>query len=114
MKITFFPKTKLGKWSAWLVIIGFLIIIFLNIIVGIIHSNDKCDENGICYSSSDGIFRIFNIVLSLLAMASVVIAGITSIISVFKYKDYSIILFITSLLGILGIIFVLGEFLVPH
>ena len=116
-KIYFIPKTKIGKISFWLVISGFILIIILNVISGLMQANDYCDENGVCYSNlPDGSWIIIftRIIPALLAMGCIIIAGITSFISIIKYKDYAILLFLSALLGIMGIIFVLGEFLVPH
>jgi len=113
-KIYFLPRTKLGKWSFWLVISGFLVIIILNIIAGLLQTNDYCDANGICYSEDNGGFRPVRIVFSLLAMACIVIAGIASILAIVKYQDFAVLLFLSALIGLMGIMFVLGEFLFPH
>lgn len=116
-KIYFLPRTKIGKISFWLVISGFLLIIILNVIAGLMQSNDICNENGICYSNlPDGslIIVFTRIIPGLLAMGCILIAGITSIISIVKYCDYTILLFLSALIGLLGILFVIGEFAFPH
>ena len=118
-KIYFLPRTKIGKISFWLVISGFILIIILNVISGLMQRNDICDENG-CQPAPGSldesqIFIFFTRVIpGLLAIGCIIVAGITSFISIIKYKDYAILLFLSALLGIMGIIFVLGEFLVPH
>jgi uncharacterized membrane protein YhaH (DUF805 family) len=116
----FFPKTRIGKISFWLVIFGFLMIIFLNIIAGLMQRNDICDENGICKPAPKSVeenqifILVTRVIPGLLAIGCILIAGIISIISIIKYRDYAIFLFLSSLIGILGILFVIGEFTVPH
>ena len=114
-----FPKTKMGKISFWLVIFGILVIILMNIMSTIMSRNDICDAEGCEPAPGDWelnfVFMFFTrIFISLLAMGCVVIAGITSIIAITKYRDRAILLFLSALLGIMGIMFVLGEILVPH
>jgi len=104
-----FPKTKIGKISFWSVITGFLIIVILNVIA----DATQC-SNGICHSNPNELWVSFTIVLSWLAILSVVLGGITSIIAITKHKDRAILLFVPALIGCLGLFFLLGEFLVPH
>src|SRR3989344_1856564 len=113
-KIHFLPRTKLGKISAWVVIIAF-IIIYINYWISMIgvNLNGPCNLDNSCVSSQS-IGNTIRIILSFLAMTCIFIGSITSFISILKYKDYAISLFISALIGILGIIFLLGEFLVPH
>lgn len=94
-KFYFLPKTRLGKWSAGLVLIGLLIMY---------------SQYWIAMA-----FKIsMPIPIGFLSVALILMFGITSIISILKYRDYAISLFVTSLLGIFGIILLLGEFLIPH
>ena len=118
--VYFIPKTKIGKISFLLVILGFFVIIILNIIAGLMQTNDICDAEGLCQPSpgsleeSQSFIFLTRVIPSLLAMGCIIIAGITSIIAILKYHDRAILLFLSALLGLMGIIFALGEFLVPH
>lgn len=60
------------------------------------------------------LWRPFDIVLGLLAMASILLSGIMSFISIIKYRERAILIFIPVALGILGLIFLLGELIIPH
>lgn len=113
------PKTKLGKISAWIVIVSFLVIILLNVIAGLMQSNDICNAEGCqpaleSLDASESFIFLTRVIPGLLAMGGILIAGITSIISIIKYKDYAFVLFLSALIGILGILFVIGEFAFPH
>jgi hypothetical protein len=113
-RIHFFPKTKLGKISFWVVIIAF-IGIYLNYWISMIRVdlNDPCNLDNSC-TSPEGLGRDIMIVFSLTAMGCVIIGGIASFIAILKYKDHAVSLVISAFIGLMGIIFILGEFLVPH
>jgi len=91
----FLPRTKIGKYSFWLVILG-LVLMY----------------------SQYWIAMGFNIspppLLGLLSIILMIIFGITSLISIIKDKEKAIALFISALFGILGILMILGEFIFPH
>lgn len=100
MKITFLPKTKLGKWSAALMIGFFLFFIILQILV-------------ISGQRGPG----FNPFLA----AAVVPAGICSIASfltgitaIVKKEERAIFVFLVTLFGFFILFFIIGEFLSPH
>jgi len=137
-RVYFFPKTKIGKISLWLGLSGLIVIILLNIISenfycgicpeGYKKNGDICNpecyyNNPPCLSPSVETFcnmrendswNIFNIIIGLLAIASILGSGIMSFISIIKYRERAILIFIPALLGVLGLIFVLGEIFVPH
>ena len=94
-KVYFYPKTKFGKVSFWIVLVCF-VGIYLQYWMAMATE-----------SSSPPIFGI-------LLMIGLVICGITSIVSIIKYKDRAISLFLSSLVGILGILFLIGELVFPH
>lgn len=107
-KISFLPMSKLGKFSAWIVVIAIIMIFGQYWIALATQSN--CTEK----ECTIGNLLIIQIVLSWVMLAGLCICGITSIISIIKYKDFSIILFVTALLGVFGILFLIGEFAFPH
>jgi hypothetical protein len=135
-----FPQTKLGKVSFWLGVSGLVVIILLNV-VGEMAFCSICPEgyrkdgsacNPECYYSTppclmpstepvcnmdlveSSLWRTFDIIMGLLAMACILASGITSVISIIKYHERAILIFVPAALGVIGLIFVLGEFLIPH
>lgn len=89
------PKTKLGKWSFWITILG-VALMYIPYWIAIAFNISMPPISG------------------LLSIGLMVIFGITSIISIIKNKDRAVLLFISSFFGLLGIFLILGEFLFPH
>lgn len=101
------PKTRIGKISFWTVILGISIIIIMNIISNTaLCSVERCELNQS--------WRIFTIIISLLAIISIIGGGISSIVALTKYHDKAIILFFPIVLGLFGVLFVLGEIFIQH
>lgn len=100
----FFPNTKLGKWSFWLIIIFFLLLVFSNIIVSI--------QGPIANQTffSNPLLSVPMVLAGISAISSFVIG----IISIIKKKERAISVFISSLIGLLVLWFVVGEVLVPY
>jgi len=93
-KLHFMPKSKLGKWSFWIVVYCFASL-YLNYWIAMV-------------------LEISIFLPGFFVMGLLVISGITNLISIIKYRDLAMSLFIGSLIGLLGILFVLGEFIFPH
>lgn len=139
-KIYLLPKTRIGKISLVLGLLGLITIILLNVIEeadfcsicpgGYRLNGNICNpecyySNPPCLSPSiepscnmnlveNNLWRTFKIIFGLLAMASILGSGIISLISIIKYYERSILIFIPLILGVLGLLFVFGEFLFPH
>ncbi|MFH1749555.1 MAG: hypothetical protein ABH837_01510 [bacterium] len=97
------PKTKLGKWSVWLIV---AFIIFLSIFYLMIASGQRGGE-----------FFFSNLWLTipiLIAAICGISSFFTGIISVIKDSERSVFVYLSSLLGFLVLLFVLGEFISPH
>jgi len=88
----FMPKTKIGKWSFWLAILG-LVLMYSSYWIAI------------------GFGISIPPVIGLLSIVFMLISGITSAVSIIKYKDRAISLFISLLIGLFAIFLILGEFL---
>jgi hypothetical protein len=103
MKIHFIPRTSLGKWTTWLIIVTILLFITFQVLVA---------------SGQRGADTFFsNLALSvpmLIAGISGISAFFTGIIGIIKSKDGSVLVFVSTVLGFLILLFVLGEFLVQH
>jgi hypothetical protein len=99
----FLPKRRIGKISAFMVVVTIALIFGQYFLAMLLNRED-----------SPGLFFIIRIICAWIMLLGLCISGITSIISIAKYKDYAVTLFVTSLLGILGIIFLLGDFLFQH
>ena len=94
-KIYLMPKTKIGKISFWLVMLG-LALLFVPYWIAMAFKISMPPASGF------------------LSIGLMVIFGITSVVAIIKNKDKAILLFVSALFGLFGIFFVLGEFLVPH
>ena len=102
MKITFLPKTILGKWSAWLSVAFLLLFAFFQTLVMLGQRGGETFADNWLLS-----IPIFT------AGACVISAAILGIISFFK-KERSILVMIITLIGLLALFFVIGEFTSPH
>jgi len=110
IKMTFLPKTKLGKWS-----FGLIIAMFLLFFIGRLLYLTK-------YASlppGESILRDIEMRPGVaLPMLSGFIAGIISfifgLISIFENRDRSILVLISTAIGGLLILQLAGEILFPH
>jgi len=103
MKLHFIPKTRLGKWSIWLIIAFIALFIAFQLFVAL--------------GQRGGATFFSNLALSvpmLIAAISGISAFFTGIIGIIKSKERSVLVFIASIIGFFILFFVLGEFLVPH
>jgi uncharacterized membrane protein len=103
MKIYIVPKTRLGKWSMWLIVVFILLFITFQLLVA------SGQRGGDTFLS--------NLTLSipiLTAGICGIAAFITGIISIIKSKERSVLVFIASIIGLFVLMFVSGEFLAPH
>ncbi len=103
MRTSIPPKTRLGKWSIWLIIVFIVLFILFQLLVA----------SG--QSGGDTFFS--NLLLSvpmLIAGISGISAFFTGIVSIIKGKERSVLVFISTTVGFFILFFVLGEFLVPH
>jgi cytochrome bd-type quinol oxidase subunit 2 len=89
------PKTKIGKWSFWIVLLSF-VSIYVTYWLSMIGLNITTPFPGF------------------ILMSFVLVFGVLSFVSLVKYKDKSILLIASSLLGLLGLAFALGELFFPH
>ena len=106
MKVTFIPKTQLGKWSVGLAVAFFLLLATGMFVVSVQGPHDTHGET---------IFS--NPALSvpmLSAGAAIVAAFFSGIISILKHKERSVLVFIATLIGLLALWFMIGEILSPH
>ena len=103
MKIRFNPRTRLGKWSIWLIIAVIVLFIIFQLLVAL--------------GQRGGATFFSNLALSipmLLAGISGISAFFTGIIGIIKSKERSILTFVATTIGFFILFFVLGELLVPH
>lgn len=103
MKLYSIQKTRLGKWSIWLII---AFIVFFMTFLLLVASGQR---GGATFFS--------NLALSvpmLIAGISGISAFFTGIIGIIKSKERSVLVFIATIIGFFILFFVLGEFLVPH
>lgn len=102
------PKTRLGKWSVWLIAVFFLLFILTQIIAAVGRSQGAFD------SDSTNIYQILIPIAIIPVGISGLCAFFTGIWAIVKYKERSILVFISTAVGFLVLTFVLGEFLFPH
>jgi len=94
-KLKIMPKTKIGKYSFWITLIGFVLI----------YANYWA---AMAFRISTPPF------FGVLPMIIILISGISSLTAIVKYKDHSIFLFLSLLIWLLSITFVAGELIFPH
>lgn len=98
------PKTKLGKISLLLIIMG-IVIFYIQYWLGILFPNPE---------PPIGLDLLIRILPGFTAIVAICISGVTSIISIIKKKDRAILLFVSTIIGLLGFVLILGELLIPH
>ena len=110
IKMTFFPKSKLGKWSFGL-IIAMLLLFFMGRRLYLTKYASQ--------PSGESILRDIamrpGIALPMLSgFAAGIISFISGLIGIFKKKDHSILVLISTVIGGLLILLLSGEILFPH
>ena len=103
MKVTFLPKTVLGRWSFWLIVAFALFFLIFQLLVA---SGQRGGE-----TFSGNWLLIIPIFLAVICGISSLIVGLVSII---KDKERSILVFLSGLIGLFVLFFVIGELTVPH
>ena len=104
MKVTFIPKTLLGKWSAGLIIAFFLLLATGMFVVSVLGQ-----------TGGETFFDNLWISIPMLSAGVAAIAAFfTGIVSIWKSKERAVLVFIASLIGLLVLWFVIGEVVVPH
>lgn len=102
--VLWFPKTKLGKISLVLAILG-IFIFYIQYWLGMLFPNPE---------PSIGLDLLIRILPGFTAIIAICTSGVTSIISITKKKDRAVLLFITTIIGLLGFALIIGEFLFEH
>jgi len=93
MKISFSPKSRLGKWTVGFNILCILAFIFI------------CIFGGILKVVSDIIIGIFGAI----SVSVSIIALITGIIAVIKNRERSVLIFWTILIGLFVSVILIGD-----
>jgi len=102
------PKTKLGRWSVWLIIVFFVLFILVQIIAAVGRSQGAFDSNSL------NVFQILIPIIIIPAGICGIAAFFTGMISIIKSKDRSVFVFFATAIGFFVLIFLLGEILSPH
>lgn len=101
--INLFPKTRLGKWSA-------ILILYSIFSLGMLYFFIFLGERG-------GMTFFSNLKLAFSGISTAVsgiAAFFTGFISIIMRKERSVLVFLSTFLGMLVLLFVLGEILFPH
>ena len=104
MKITFFPKTKLGIWSVCLFAFVVLVIVYFYIMVNV-------------YDQRGGETFFSNLLLTipmLLAWVAGVASCVVGLVAIVKHKSRAILLYIVVLLTLFVTLYGLMEVAFPH
>lgn len=103
MRISFVPKTILGKWSVGLIIVFFLLFALFQFLVA---------------SGQRGGATFFDNLLLTIPIFLAGICGVSSffagLIGIIKSKERSILVFLATTMGLLVLLFLFGEILFPH
>jgi hypothetical protein len=94
MKITFLPKTRLGKWTVGMNIFTIATFIFFYIFAELLK-----------VITSDLIISIFGAT----AVVAAIIAFFTGGVAVIKKKDQSVLIFLAILTGFVVLAFMIGD-----
>lgn len=101
-------KTKLGRWSVWLITIFFALFILVQIVAAIGRAQGAFEpERSLFYA-----IALPAIIIP--AGLSGIAAFIIGLISIIKFKERSWLVYLSCFVGLLVLLFVLGEFLFPH
>jgi hypothetical protein len=103
MKILFIPRTRLGKWSIWLIIAFIVLFITFQLLVA------SGQRGGATFFSNPTLA-----VPMLISGISGMFAFFTGIIGIIKSKERSVLTFIATIIGLFILFFAVGELLVPH
>lgn len=95
-------KTILGRWSVWLIVVFFLLMLVFGLLVG------SGQRGGETYWSN-----LYLAVPFTFAWLSGISAFFTGSLSLFR-KERGILVYVSSLLGLLVLLFMLGEIIFPH
>ena len=110
MRLSFIPKTTLGKWS-----VGLAAAIPVLFFIGMSFTN-------LLYESVPAGGTILKDIIARPALALTMLAGMVSgisafiigLIAIFRQKERGLLVYGASLIGALLIIFLLGELIFPH
>lgn len=103
MKSYFMPRTKLGEWSA-------ILIVVMLVSLAMFYSFVSAGERG-------GMTFFSNLLLAipmLIAGISGIAAFVIGLITMIKYRERSVLVYITSAIGLFVLVFVSAEVLFPH
>jgi len=103
MKVYITPKTRLGRWSVWLIVafIVFFAIFFLFVASG--------QRGGATFFSN-----LFLAVPVVIAAISGISAFFTGIIGVIKDRERSVLVYLAILIGLIVLLYCLAEIIFPH
>jgi len=103
MKISFTPKTHLGKWSVGLIIAFFLFLTFFYLLVA-------SGQRGGDTFFSNPVLTVPILIAGICGISSF----FTGIIGIIKRKERSVFVFLATIMGFFVLFFCLGEILFPH
>jgi len=101
------PKTKLGKWSVWLIIVFFVSMAIL-LILGLSGAFQGGDTFSINLGNPIEILFLLSLVL---AGTCGIASFVTGLISIIKFKERSVLVFVTSAIGLYVLVMFVGELL---
>lgn len=97
------PRTRLGKWSAGLIVVSLLLFATLALLVSLgQRGGETFFSNPLLGISGLG------------AAAAAVLASFAGIVAIIKNKERSVFVYIATAIGLYVLVFVLGEILFPH
>jgi hypothetical protein len=103
MTIHFLPKTRLGRWTVWLIVAFIILMAVFYILVA------SGQRGGATFFSN-----LFLTVPGLAAAISGIAAFFTGIIGVIRDRERAILVYLSTLLGFLILLYCLAEFMFPH
>ena len=104
MNVSFWPKTKMGKWS-----LGFFVVAIVSFTIFILLISIFDQRGGETFFSN--LYLAIPIIMFIILGC---LTFLTGIIAIIKYNARSISVFISTLLGLIIILFYGAELLFPH
>ncbi|MFH1236675.1 MAG: hypothetical protein V1685_07160 [Parcubacteria group bacterium] len=108
-KLSFLPKTKLGKWSLGLIIAMPILLMLGGLLAGSMYESVEAG-NGLV---DDLTKRPLLAVAALSGALAGVMAFLTGLIAIIKQKERVILVYLSTLLGALLVWFILGDVIFP-
>jgi hypothetical protein len=110
MKLSFMPKTILGRWSVGLIVAMPVFFFIGRALLNLLYKSVPAGNTIL----EDIVERPALALTMLTGMVSGILAFVTGFIAVIKQRERALFVYVAIIIGALFIVFLLGEILFPH